>query len=193
VLEDEPDLAVADHRPLVGAHRLDRLAVEPVASRGRPVQAAQDVHQRGLARAGDAHERHQLPALDGQGHPLEHRDVDLAQVVGLVDVLEPDQFHVLPPGVRESPAPGHCFLLNSFGVKGLLVPPPEPERVSPITTASPSLTSPPTTSVIRPLLRPDCTLTARTNPPASTQRVPRLRGSGAAQAFALSPAGPVAL
>ena len=60
---------------------------------GRPVEAAEDVHQRGLARAGGAHQRDHLAALDRQRDALEHRHVDLAEVVGLVDVFEADEFH----------------------------------------------------------------------------------------------------
>src|SRR5205823_3881305 len=71
----------------------DVLAVEPVAARGGPVQAAEGVHQRALARAGGAHQGDHLAARDPQGHALQDRQVHLAQLVGLVDIFELDNAH----------------------------------------------------------------------------------------------------
>ena len=48
-LEDEPDLPVADDGELVLRHARDVLAVEDVGAARRPIEAAEDVHQRGLA------------------------------------------------------------------------------------------------------------------------------------------------
>ena len=45
-----------------------------------------------------AHQRDELAALDGERDALEHGHVDLAEVVGLADVFELDEFH----GVAES-------------------------------------------------------------------------------------------
>ena len=59
------------------------------------VQAAQDVHQGGLARARRAHQRHHLAVVDGERNAAKHRDFHFAQVIGLVDVFQPDQFHVV--------------------------------------------------------------------------------------------------
>ena len=42
------------------------LAIEPVLAGSRPVEAAQDVHQRALARAGSTHEGDQLAPGNGQ-------------------------------------------------------------------------------------------------------------------------------
>src|SRR5262249_50107823 len=58
-----------------------------------PVEAPEDVHEGRLARSGYSHERDDLAARDRERDPLEHRDVDLAQMVGLVEVLDPDQVH----------------------------------------------------------------------------------------------------
>ena len=102
-LEDEADHAVAQVRALVGGGAGDLVAVQPVLAGGRVVQAAEDVHQGALPRAADAHERDQLAAVNGERDPLQHRQVNLAEVIGLVDVLESEQFHAailcltLPP------------------------------------------------------------------------------------------------
>jgi hypothetical protein len=68
-LEDEADLLVADARQLVVVQFADQLAVEPVAALGGRVEAADQVHQRGLAGAGGAHDGDVLVVLDAQVTP----------------------------------------------------------------------------------------------------------------------------
>ncbi len=60
-LEDEAERPVADLGELVAVEPRDLLAGEPVGAERRPVEAAEDVHQRRLARAGRAHDRDELP------------------------------------------------------------------------------------------------------------------------------------
>ncbi len=55
-LEDEADLLVADAGELVVVELGDVVAVEPVFTLGRGVEAADEVHQGGLAGAGGAHD-----------------------------------------------------------------------------------------------------------------------------------------
>ena len=50
-LEDEPDLPVAHLGELLVIERLDVDTIEEVAAGARQVEAAEDVHQRALARA----------------------------------------------------------------------------------------------------------------------------------------------
>ena len=59
-LEDEADLAVADRRQLVVVHLRDDLAAEHVGALARRVEAADQVHQRRLARARGSHDGHVL-------------------------------------------------------------------------------------------------------------------------------------
>ena len=89
----KPSFAVRTSARWFGVRSAHLLAVEPVLARAGPVEAAEDVHQRGLAGARGAHQRDHLAAGDGQRDALEHRDVDFAQVIGLGDVFEPNQFH----------------------------------------------------------------------------------------------------
>ena len=75
-LEDEADFLVADARQFVVIQFADQLAVQPVAALAGRVQAADQVHQRGFARARRAHDGDVLVALDA--------DVDAAQRVHLL-------------------------------------------------------------------------------------------------------------
>ena len=89
----KPSLAVRTSARWLGVNWLISWPSSQIFARTGPVEAAQDVHQRGLAGAGGAHQRHHLAAIDRERDALEHRDVDLAQVIGLGDVFQPDEFH----------------------------------------------------------------------------------------------------
>ena len=94
-LEDEADLLVADARQLVVVQLADQLAVEPVAALGGRVQAADQVHQRGLAGAGRAHDGHVLVVLDAQGDAAQRLHLLLrAHVVGAPQILDDDHVAV---------------------------------------------------------------------------------------------------
>ena len=100
VLEDEADLAVAQHGPLVGRGIRNLLPVQPILAGGRVVQAAQDVHQRALAGAAGAHQGDQFAAGNSQRNALEHRHVHLAEVVRLVNVLQFYKVHEHPLNLK---------------------------------------------------------------------------------------------
>src|SRR5438128_3599717 len=68
LLEDEPDSAVSDPSELVRREAPDTLAVQHIFPAGRGVEAAQEVHEGGLARARGTHDCHELAALDGDRH-----------------------------------------------------------------------------------------------------------------------------
>jgi hypothetical protein len=83
-LEDEADLAVAHGRQLVVVHLGHHVAVQHVAAlRGR-VQAADDVHERRLARARRPHHRHVLALRD-----LERDAAQRVDLFGAHDVRAP--------------------------------------------------------------------------------------------------------
>ena len=89
-LEHEADLAVADVGELVVHHRGDVLAGEFVAAgRGR-VEAAEHVHQGGLAGAGGAHDGDILVAMNLEGDPAQRVDDLRAHFVELGDALDVD-------------------------------------------------------------------------------------------------------
>jgi hypothetical protein len=65
-LEDEADFLVADAGELVVVELGDVVAVEPVLALGGRVEAADQVHQGGLAGAGGAHDGDVLVVLDAE-------------------------------------------------------------------------------------------------------------------------------
>ncbi len=87
-LEDEPDRPAPDPGEVVVVELLDRRPVEDVAAGGRPVEAADDVHQGRLARARRPDDRHELAVVDDQVDAVEGPDVDPA---GLVDPADPGE------------------------------------------------------------------------------------------------------
>src|SRR6476659_8779327 len=74
LLEDETDLLVPDACELGSRETVDPLAIELVRPRGRRVQAAQDGHQRGLARAGRPDQAQEFAAADAEIDPAEGVD-----------------------------------------------------------------------------------------------------------------------
>ncbi len=92
-LEHEADLAVADRGQLVVRELLDRGAVQAVGARGRLVEAADHVHQGGLAAARGTHDGHVLAAVDREIDAVERVHLLGAHVVDLGDLRELDQRH----------------------------------------------------------------------------------------------------
>src|SRR5271169_155028 len=73
-LEDEADLLVADARERAAGQAFDGLAIQGVTAVGGGVEAAQDGHERRLAGARPADERHELALLDGHVDPAQGVD-----------------------------------------------------------------------------------------------------------------------
>ena len=87
VLEDKAQALTAKLRELVGAQGRDVLAVNVDVARGGSVDRGDAVEQRGLARAGRAHDGKVLACGNVKGHAVEGaRDVGAA-AVELLDVL----------------------------------------------------------------------------------------------------------
>src|SRR5207302_9874689 len=70
-LEDETDLSIADPGQLIVAQGGHVVAVENVTAGRGLVQAADQVHQRALARTGWAHDGDEFSLRDVQGNPLD--------------------------------------------------------------------------------------------------------------------------
>ena len=85
-------------------------------------------HQRGLAGAGRPHQCDQFTTGDRQRHTAQHRDVNLAQMIRLVDVFESNQFHDAP-NFNTSSKPLHLLLaehlrrerIGRFGVGNIII------------------------------------------------------------------------
>ena len=85
-LEDEADFLVADAGELVVVERGDVVAVEPVVALGGRVEAADEVHQRGFAGAGGAHDGDVLVVADAEVDAAEGVDLLVAHLVGLPEI-----------------------------------------------------------------------------------------------------------
>ena len=85
-LVDQPDLPPAEDRQFFVVLGVDVLPVQIDLAAGGHVHAADDVEQRGFARAGGADDGGELPLFNGQRNVIKRNDavhvlsVDLAQV-----------------------------------------------------------------------------------------------------------------
>ena len=92
-MKDKADFAVADFGQLIVVQFADVGAVEFVDAGGGGVQAAEQVHQGGFARAGRPHDGHIFAALDLQGNVAQGVDGFRAHLVEPGDILEANQTH----------------------------------------------------------------------------------------------------
>jgi hypothetical protein len=99
-LEDEPERFVADLRELVGVEPRDVAPTQEKPASRRAVEAAEDVHQRALAGARRAHDRHELALVDLQVDAAQGLHLDVAHRVDLADALEPHERGRAGGGVR---------------------------------------------------------------------------------------------
>ncbi len=90
-LEHEAEGLAPQLRKLVAVQARHVAPHEAIGAAARAVQAAEDVHQRGLARARGAHDGDELAGVDLQRHVVQHLHRQLAAAVGLGHRLEPDQ------------------------------------------------------------------------------------------------------
>jgi hypothetical protein len=74
----------------VVVHGRDVFATQIIFSRGRTIQAAEDVEHGGFAGAGSPHDGHVGTLFDGQVHTIEGVDIDIAHSVGLDQIFDPD-------------------------------------------------------------------------------------------------------
>ncbi len=165
--------------------RRDVLAVEPVSPRGRPVERAEQVDQRRLARARRPHQRDHLAALDRHRDPLQHGDLDLAAGVLLVDRFEPDEGHGrflrLAATDGDGPPSIGASVLRLVGLRssrpsacaaGTKRRPPRPGARRRPRRACPRRARGPRPRTLSPSLSPTLTGTGRTNSPCGSQRTP---------------------
>ena len=85
-LEHEADLFVADPRQLVVVHLADLFAVQQVRALARRVEAADEIHERRLARPGRPHDGDVLAALDGNRHAAQGVNLLRAHHVGFPQI-----------------------------------------------------------------------------------------------------------
>ena len=95
LLENESQHPVANLRLLIVSHGGHVNAPQVIGAGGGDVQAADDVHGRGLTGTGLAYDGHELSLVDGKAHAVQGVDLLVTHGVDLVNVL---QFNQMPQG-----------------------------------------------------------------------------------------------
>ena len=89
-LEDEAEFLVTQVGALVAVEAGDIDAIEQVAAGSGAVEAAQRVHEGGLAGAGRAHDGDEFAGVHFEADAADGVDLEFAVAVGFADVLELD-------------------------------------------------------------------------------------------------------
>src|SRR5690554_5294586 len=122
-LEDETHRLVAGHRQLLLVQPGDVAPVQQVAARVRNVQAAEQVHQRRLARARRPDDGHVFVFLDPQVDVVQRREPAVADRIALDDALQLDHrrgqgaAHDSPSPVAPSRTSTRCPSASSASVR----------------------------------------------------------------------------
>ncbi len=156
-LEDEPEIFTPERRKRVGIEIARFPAPDAVATRCRAVEAAENIHQRRLARPGRADDRHHLTGLDSEVDVLQHADRAFAGgIIPPHGLSEIKGSAMVQSPIGGPPGPGMAFAVVAV------------ER-SPVTTRSFSA-RPERTSAVTLLFKPISTLRSETVPSASVTR-----------------------
>ena len=119
-LEDETEVAAPQRRERIGVERVRLAPGHAVAAAGGPVQAAQDVHQRGLARARLADDGNHLARTDVEVDVLEHGHRAFAGRKRAAQLAHGEQRRVcrVPRRGRVVTGGGWAFLLHRAALTG---------------------------------------------------------------------------
>ena len=115
-LKDEAEMLAAQSCQIVGGNGRGLTAVDQVAARARPVEAAEDVHQRGFAGARCAHDGDHLAGLDGQIEVVERNHRALAGRKLAAQFSQDDHragHRYIPGGGGPEGAPASAMLLRT--------------------------------------------------------------------------------
>ncbi len=93
-LKNETDLAPSDKRQLVILQQGKTLIAEFHFALGRLIEPAEQVEERGLARAARPHDRDEFAGIDGQVHPVERVHRHLAEPILLAQRLGFQNRHI---------------------------------------------------------------------------------------------------
>src|SRR5688500_10572246 len=151
-LEHEAEGLAPQPRQLVAAERRHVLAVEEVLAAAGPVEAAEDVHERGLARARGAHDGDELAGADVEVDAVQHLDLELAVLERLRNPFQLDH--------RRGPI---------FGMRAAEAARAPCGARSPVSTRSPG-SRPASTCAMTRLRVPICTLRSSIAPSSCTTR-----------------------
>src|SRR5207244_1362405 len=87
------NLLVADRRQLIVRETRNVAAVQHITASRRTVEAAENVHQRRLARARRPDDRDEFTAIDRQRDPAKRMNRHIADLINLCQLLDRDQCH----------------------------------------------------------------------------------------------------
>ncbi len=104
-LEDKADLPVADLGQLAVIEEPDVGAIEQVPAVSGDIETPDDVHERRLPAARRPHDGDEIPPFDGERHPPEGVDLELAHGVGLDDLAQHDDGPTVGTGLRRRHQP----------------------------------------------------------------------------------------
>jgi hypothetical protein len=90
-LEYKSDLSIAKLCELIRFRSSEVHPIQPISSLSRLVETAENVQQRGFARAGGPHDGHEFAALDGQIDAPQSLYSHIAHAIHLGHVLAKDQ------------------------------------------------------------------------------------------------------
>ena len=92
-LKDKAEFAVADVGQHVGCGGTEIAAANFHAAGGRGIEAAEQVHEGGLAAAAGTDDGEEFALLDPQTHPIQRADLLIADTIGFFDVFEKNEGH----------------------------------------------------------------------------------------------------
>src|SRR6266478_3622460 len=103
ILKDKSDFAIADVGELIAVQSRNIGIIQEIAAGTRPVETAQDIHQRGLSGTTCAHERYEFAAFDFERHTAHSGHFHFAGTIDFVHVNESDWRAVI-----------HTYVINTL-------------------------------------------------------------------------------
>ena len=104
LLEDEPEGLVAESAELAGAEGCGIHSPDPQRAVVGLIEERQEVHQRGLAGAALADDRHGLPVINPEGHALQRVEPVGTTTVGTAEVMNVEDRGVRCEAHRTAPS-----------------------------------------------------------------------------------------
>src|SRR5206468_1568386 len=118
ILDHESDLAVPDIGEPISIETRDVCSVQNVVARGGPVEATENIHERGFSGTAGTHQRNEFAALDFERHAAHSGHFHFACAIDFVHIDQPNEC----PVVHIELLPGECcnrFALRSAALKCL--------------------------------------------------------------------------
>jgi hypothetical protein len=95
ILEHESDLAIPDIGEPISIETGDVCAVQNVVACGGPVEATQNIHERGFSGTARAHQRNKFAALNFQRHAAHRGHFHFACAIRFMNIDQPNECAVV--------------------------------------------------------------------------------------------------